>query len=90
MAEEAVVAMALVEWDISTRAVVGEAALLPAFRTASKSDRWSLVESVKAVAAVSFDTSGVVVVVAVLFVVAASMDVRSMEVLSSDRPVGAY
>lgn len=82
--------MALVEWDISTRAVVGEAALLPAFRTASKSDRWSLVESVKAVAAVSFDTSGVVVVVAVLFVVAASMDVRSMEVLSSDRPVGAY
>ena len=61
------VAMELVDWDISTRAVVvGEVAALPAFR------------KVKAVVAVSFATIGVVVVVVVaVFVVAvASMDVR--------------
>ena len=57
--------MELVDWDISTRAVVvGEVAALPAFR------------KVKAVAAVSFETIAVVVVAAVFVAVVASMDVR--------------
>jgi hypothetical protein len=57
--------MELVDWDISTRAVVvGEVAALPAFR------------KVKAVAVVSFETIAVVVVAAVFVAVVASMDVR--------------